>query len=60
MAYPDHNNDIASDRPPEEIKNYNFDHPAALDFDLLRISLKKLINGEDVEVPHYDFGTHMR
>lgn len=39
---------------------YNFDHPDAFDFDLLLETLKKLKNGEDVHIPHYDFVTHSR
>src|SRR5258708_13656873 len=36
----------------------NFDHPGALDNDLLVNHLKKLLAGEAVELPVYDFRTH--
>jgi uridine kinase len=38
----------------------NFDHPDALDNDLLVNHLKKLRAGEAVELPVYDFRTHTR
>jgi uridine kinase len=38
----------------------NFDHPDALDNDLLVNHLKKLRAGEVVELPVYDFRTHTR
>lgn len=38
----------------------NFDHPDALDFDLLRRHLKQLASGKAVQVPIYDFSTHTR
>ncbi|KAK2169705.1 hypothetical protein NP493_1177g00003 [Ridgeia piscesae] len=39
---------------------YNFDHPDAFDFDLLRITLQRLKEGKNVEVPIYNFATHRR
>lgn len=39
---------------------YNFDHPDAFDFDLLRETLRKLKEGKRVEVPVYNFVTHSR
>merc|ERR1719321_791179 len=39
---------------------YNFDHPDALDFDLLAEHMNKLRNGEEVSIPSYDFITHRR
>ena len=39
---------------------YNFDHPDAFDFDLLRITLQRLKEGKNVEVPIYNFATHSR
>ena len=39
---------------------HNFDHPDALDHDLLFEHLRLLKRGEDVEVPIYDFVTHRR
>lgn len=38
----------------------NFDHPDALDNDLLVNHIRKLKAGEPVELPIYDFKTHMR
>lgn len=38
----------------------NFDHPDALDNELLIVHLKKLKAGRTVEVPVYDFTTHSR
>ena len=38
----------------------NFDHPSALDFDLLGEHLLQLKNGRAIEVPRYDFATHTR
>lgn len=38
----------------------NFDHPDALDNDLLANHIRKLRAGESVELPIYDFRTHTR
>ena len=38
----------------------NFDHPDSLDFKLMAQDLQKLKNGENIEVPLYDFATHKR
>ena len=38
----------------------NFDHPDALDNDLLVNHVRKLKAGEMIELPLYDFRTHMR
>lgn len=38
----------------------NFDHPDALDFDLMAQHLKELKQGEDIRIPKYDFATHSR
>jgi uridine kinase len=38
----------------------NFDHPNALDFDLMASQLDDLKNGFDIEIPLYDFATHTR
>jgi len=46
--------------PPEERKERNFDHPDALDTELLLEHVEALLRGEEVEVPQYDFGTHTR
>jgi uridine kinase len=39
---------------------YNWDHPSALDLDLLAADLRRLRQGEDVHVPQYCFTTHRR
>ncbi|RZF39578.1 hypothetical protein LSTR_LSTR001099 [Laodelphax striatellus] len=39
---------------------YNFDHPDAFDFDLLKETLGRLKEGKKVEVPIYNFCTHSR
>jgi uridine kinase len=44
----------------EERSNINFDHPRAIDFDLLVTHLKELKNGNVVEQPVYSFVTHDR
>ena len=38
----------------------NFDHPDSIEFELLVRHLKQLKNGEDINVPIYDFTTHRR
>lgn len=38
----------------------NFDHPDALDFDLMASQLDDLKNGFDIEIPLYDFAKHTR
>lgn len=48
------------DKPFEEREKTNFDHPNAFDHDLLIQHLKKLQNGESVQVPLYDFTLHER
>lgn len=44
----------------EDLLNYNFDHPQALDSDLLVAHLRSLKAGEAIDVPVYDFVTHRR
>ncbi|XP_043466446.1 uridine-cytidine kinase-like 1 [Leptopilina heterotoma] len=39
---------------------YNFDHPDAFDFELLKATLQRLKEGRKVEVPIYNFVTHSR
>jgi uridine kinase len=45
---------------PEERAQLNFDHPDALETDLMREHLDQLIAGEAIEKPVYDFTTHTR
>ena len=49
-----------SHRPLEERAEVNFDHPDALDVQLLTQQICQLRCGEAVEVPCYDFTTHSR
>ena len=44
----------------EERTKINFDHPRAIDFDLLVQHLKKLKLGKTIEQPVYSFVTHNR
>ena len=50
----------ASDLPPAERAQLNFDHPDSLDNDLMIEHLKRLQTGQATEVPVYDFKTHSR
>jgi uridine kinase len=50
----------ASNLPPAERAQLNFDHPDSLDNDLLIGQLKQLQVGLPVETPVYDFKTHSR
>jgi len=45
---------------PEERAQFNFDHPDALETDLMRDHLDALLEGRAVEKPVYDFTTHTR
>lgn len=49
-----------SDRPLEERAQQNYDHPEALETDLLVRHVRALLGGEAVEQPVYDFRTHTR
>jgi len=49
-----------SSLPPEERANANFDHPDALESELLAQHLRSLKAGQTVAVPLYDFTTHTR
>lgn len=44
----------------EERAKMNFDHPDAIEFELLREHLLNLVEGKEIERPIYDFSTHMR
>ena len=50
----------ASDLPPAERAQLNFDHPDSLDNDLMITHLKQLQAYLPVEIPVYDFKTHSR
>jgi len=44
----------------DERTKVNFDHPDAIDFDLLVTQLDELCSGGDVDKPQYDFAQHVR
>ena len=44
----------------EERAKTNFDHPRAIDFDLLVTHLKELKDGKTIQQPVYSFATHNR
>lgn len=43
-----------------EREAHNFDHPSAIDREMLRRHIENLLNGERVQTPGYDFATHTR
>jgi uridine kinase len=45
---------------PEQAADHNFDHPAALDNELLVEQVKAIKAGQPIEVPIYDFVHHRR
>jgi len=45
---------------PGDLAHHNFDHPAALDTDLLAEHVRSLKAGQAVDVPIYDFVRHAR
>jgi uridine kinase len=46
--------------PLEERRKLNFDHPDALETELLVTHLRQLQAGQPIEVPNYDFATYRR
>ena len=44
----------------EERSAVNFDHPDSVDYSLMKQHLKELICGNIINIPIYDFNTHMR
>jgi uridine kinase len=46
--------------PFEERARLNFDHPEALDWELIRTDLRKLARGEAIDEPIYRFDQHAR
>lgn len=46
--------------PPGRRARINFDHPRAIDWQLLERTLQALAAGKPAEVPQYDFATHCR
>lgn len=49
-----------SDKTFEERASTNFDHPHSLDTYLLVQHVRQLKRGETVDIPTYDFATHLR
>jgi uridine kinase len=49
-----------SDIPLEGRHHVNYDHPDALDFQLLTEHTRSLLSGNAIEQPIYDFATHTR
>lgn len=49
-----------SDIPFEERVRCNFDHPDAIDHGLLLSQLERLLAGQAVQAPRYDFARHLR
>ncbi|RLD09457.1 MAG: uridine kinase [Chloroflexota bacterium] len=49
-----------SDRTQEERAKVNFDHPSALETELLIEHIKQLKAGKTINLPSYDFKTHTR
>ncbi|MGH7451043.1 MAG: uridine kinase [bacterium] len=50
----------SSHLPFDERAKQNFDHPDAIDSDLLIQHVEELLNGWTVDIPIYDFTTHTR
>lgn len=48
------------DLRPEEREQINFDHPDSLENSLLAAHLQALVRGETIEMPKYDYVTHLR
>lgn len=46
--------------PQEERVNVNYDHPLAFDTDLMIEHVERLLNGQAIEKPQYDFTVHNR
>ena len=42
------------------LNEYDFDHPDAFDFDLVKSTLNRMKLGKSVNVPIYNFATHSR
>ena len=48
------------DIPIEERETINYDHPDALEIDLLVSHLRSLLEGKSIEMPVYDYSVHNR
>lgn len=60
VLYHDNYYRAQDDIPFEERKKTNYDHPAALETDLLVEHLKALKNGQTIACPVYDYTRHTR
>ena len=49
-----------ADMPLDERHQANFDHPDSIDSEMLVNHLKRLKSGQSIEMPIYDFVTHVR
>eukprot|EP01091_Cochliopodium_minus_P002649 TRINITY_DN1249_c0_g1_i1.p1 TRINITY_DN1249_c0_g1~~TRINITY_DN1249_c0_g1_i1.p1 ORF type:complete len:254 (-),score=73.31 TRINITY_DN1249_c0_g1_i1:56-817(-) len=49
-----------SDEDLKNVKDYNFDHPDSIDWELLEQQLRDLKNNKSVDIPIYDFIHHQR
>ena len=49
-----------NDEERKHLSDYNFDHPDALDLDLLRQHLKMLSEGKEINMPIYEFNGSYR
>jgi uridine kinase len=49
-----------ADMPLDERHQANFDHPDSIDSEMLMNHLKRLRNGDSIEMPVYDFVSHTR
>jgi len=49
-----------ADMPLDARHQANFDHPASIDSEMLVNHLKRLKNGQSIEMPIYDFKSHVR
>ena len=48
---------------PDQLLNigkYNFDHPDAFDWELMKATIGLLMQGQDVEIPSYNYQTCIR
>ena len=60
MIYHDNYYKCHDEIPFEERKHINYDHPDALETDLLIQHIKELKKGNSIECPIYDFAQHNR
>ena len=44
----------------KNVANYNFDHPNAMDWELIKSTFYKLLNRQDVQIPKYNYVTCRR